>query len=202
MSDGGLIAWISVSADLVTACAVAAGVWIAFRQLTSWQDETITKKRAEIAEQLLATALEISDALRSVRSVFDSVPQEEVGNKLYPLMKRHEGLQKINPTFKTLRALQVRANAVLDEPKISEAVEKLFDVRATTAVALEMLADRGDIQDEDSETKKMYQRMRKDVWGSYTEKHDPLGMKQLEAVQTLEELLQPIVRLEYGKTKK
>ncbi|NNL17550.1 MAG: hypothetical protein HKP37_02300, partial [Boseongicola sp.] len=55
--------------------AVSLGVWVAYRQLHIWKEQDIVKKKADIAEELLAASMEISDKLRGLRTPFDDIPE-------------------------------------------------------------------------------------------------------------------------------
>jgi len=188
---------IAAVAQLGMTIVLALGVWVAYRQLHVWREQDLKKKKADIAEELLAAALEVSDTLRGLRTPFDSIPEEERENRKYVYQKRLQRFNETSERFETLRRLQIRANAVLDNQLVEDAVDILFEVRQKTIVAIQMLHDRGEVYgDEDDETRKLYEEMRRDMWGIYSEKYDPLGMKQLGAVETLRKQLPPFVRYE------
>ena len=172
-------------------------MWVAYRQLHVWREQDLLKKKSDIAEKLLAASLEVSDTLRGLRTPFDSIPESERENRKYVYQKRLERFNEVGENFQTLRRLQIRASAVLGSKAIDDAVDVLFDVRHKTIVAIQMLHDRGEVYgDEDDAARKMYEEMRRDMWGIYTEKHDPLGMKQISAIEKLKVQLTPYARYE------
>ena len=178
---------------MAQAIVFGIGAWIAYRQLDAWRNEAHFRKRVEVSEQLLAAAIAVSDELKALRSPMDSIPQSEIGNFAYVYQKRYQRFIDRNDLFVRLREVQVRAEAVLDDPKIDDAVQQLFRVRNETATAIEMLAQRSKDSDEDEQTRKFYRSIQNDMYGSYSAKHDPLGMAQLEAIATLKRLLRPML---------
>jgi len=188
---------IAAISQLGMTLAVATGVWVAYRQLHVWREQDIQKKRADVAEELVAASLEVSDTLKRLRSLFDQIPEDQVGNRSYVYEKRLERFNDAAERFQLLRRLQIRASALLGDKHIDESVDVLFEVRQKVIVAIQMLSDRHECYgDEDEETRELYKRMRRDMWGSYGEKHDPLGMKQLDAIDSLEAKLTPFIRYE------
>ncbi len=154
----------------------------------------LLRKRAEVAEQLLAASLTVSDELKSLRSPFDSIPQDKLGDKFYLYKKRYQRIMDRQEVFAALREAQVRAEAVFDIEEITTAVDKLFEVRQKTLIAIEMLSTERDLAREDDDERAMYRRLRKDMYGSYTQEHDPVGMSQLEAISSLKSVLKPAIQ--------
>ena len=197
MTSGDLFEGIAAVSQLGMAIAVAIGVHVAWRQLHSWRDELLMQKQADAAEVLLARALTVSDELKALRSPFDSIPKEEMGNKTYIYKKRYERFMDKADIFAELRSAQVRVEALMDSGEVSSAVDTLFEVRHRCLVALDMLfdrAERGEQGEEDPQTRKMYLELRNDMYGIYTEKHDQLGMEQLEAISELRRILREPIR--------
>ena len=196
MSSSEIFEGIASISQLVTALAVAAGVWVAYRQLSTWRDERQETTIFEVSLELMLNSIEVSDTLKSLRSPFDSIPIEEKDNKIYPYEKRLKRFSEAASHFERLRKSQLVAFAVLQDETLNEAVEVLFEVRRNTIVAIEMLAqERETYGDEDQENKKFYHSLRRDMWGSYSEKYDPLGMKQINALETIRRILTPNIKL-------
>ncbi|WP_342069048.1 hypothetical protein [Yoonia algicola] len=197
MTSADIFEGIASISQLSMAIAVAFGVYVAWRQLHSWRDELLLRKQADVAEELLASALTVSDELKSLRSPFDSIPKDEVGNKGFLYRQRYERFIDKAEIFVRLRSAQVRAEALLDIKEISQAVDTLFKVRQRCLIALDMLfdrAERGESSYEDDDDRKLYMKLRNDMYGIYTEKYDPLGMEQLEAISQLRQLLKPAIQ--------
>ena len=87
MSDPTIADWLGVGANLITTFAVAAGVLIAWRQLEAWKGEHVSKRRAEIAEQLLSAAYEVRSGLHATRSPMEFVSQDEGGRQDATIIK-------------------------------------------------------------------------------------------------------------------
>ncbi|WP_116598959.1 hypothetical protein [Primorskyibacter marinus] len=196
MSSNAIFEGIASIAQLVTAFAVVAGVRVAYRQLSTWRDERHETKIFEVSLELLVSSMEVSDTLKSLRSRFDRIPIEEKDNKLYPYEQRLKRFRDAAFHFERLRKSQLLTTAIMDDETLNEAVEVLFEVRRQTIIAIEMLAEEPEMyRDEDKENKKFYQSLRRDMWGSYSEKDDPLGMKQLNAVELIRQILTPHIKL-------
>ncbi len=195
MTPTSIFEGIAAVSQLGMMFAVASGVWVAYNQLHAWREQDLVTKRSRLAEDLLATTLEISDILRGLRTPFDSIPESERDNRSYVYQKRLERFNAFSDKFDELRRLSIRAHAVLGVDEVDRAVEVLFDVRHRTIVAVQMLHDRPNVSgEEDEDTPKLYQQLRTDMYGVYSEKHDPLGMEQLRAIETLKTELTPIIR--------
>lgn len=78
---------------------------------------------------------------------------------------------------------------------VDEAVEELFNARGSIVSAIEILAEN---EDKSKEWRQEIVRWRKDVFGNFS-KDDELGQKILKAVETIENELIEIARLEVGK---
>lgn len=59
---------LKVAGSLATGGAACVGAYVAFRGLRKWQEETIGKRRAEVAEQALSGFLQIRRVFDTVRS--------------------------------------------------------------------------------------------------------------------------------------
>lgn len=178
--------------------SVSAGVWVAYRQLHAWRDQKHVSRASDVATELLVSIEEASDQLRALRTPFDTIPQDKLQDPVYKYQKRLDQFKEAAGVFQKLRVAQHRANAVIDSPEIDEGVNALLEVRNTSIIAIHMLAERDqeNRKFEDGPTNEMYQRCEKEMYGSYTEKHDPLGMKQLAWVEDLRRLLKPFIKVQ------
>ena len=61
---------IKVVAPVFTAAAACSGAYIAYRGLTKWHQETIGKRRIELAEEVLADFYQARDIIKAARSPF------------------------------------------------------------------------------------------------------------------------------------
>jgi hypothetical protein len=70
---------IKAIAPVFTAGAACTGAYIAYRGLTKWRDETVGKRKIELAEEVLADFYQARDIIKAARS---------------PYGHRHEGLSR------------------------------------------------------------------------------------------------------------
>ena len=195
MSAPNIIDWLSAGGNLITAVAVATGVFIAWKQLSIWKNEAVTRRRAEVAEGLLSAAYNVDDILRSLRSPFDSIPIEEKDNPRYIYEQRYKRFVERSEDFAELRRAEVRAFPFFQHTTLKDVIAVFYKVRADAMIAIDMLSSRTDLAGEDQDTREMYAQMRHDMYGSYSAR-DVLGQKQIAAMKALEEMLLPAIRLE------
>lgn len=184
-------------AQLSMAVAVGLGVYVAHRQLTAWRLERRDVRRSQVAEELIAICLNVDDAFKEIRNPISSIPIEKAQDKLYHFQQRYERIVKHNELFRELRNAQIRARAVIGEKQVDEAVEELFSARAKVATAIEILADyaREGETPHDHSTREHIKDLRSSITSAGGES-DLLGKKIRAAVQSVEEQLTPIARLE------
>jgi hypothetical protein len=60
--------WVGAGASLLEAVAVALAGWAAWRGLTTWRHEMVTRRKAELAEETLAIFYQARDLLAWVRT--------------------------------------------------------------------------------------------------------------------------------------
>ena len=192
MTSSDIFEGIAAVSQLGMLLVVGAGVWVAYCQLHAWRDQDAHNRGVEVAEDLLFTALAVSDALRSLRSPMDRVPKDLEGDRqAYIGQKRLERFQDFNDLFEKLRTAEARATVVLDNPVLKNSTDTLFRVRAETATAIEMLSDP---TWQDESQREFRATLRSKMYGQYSEKWDPLGMEQLAAIQDLHNALAPIIQ--------
>jgi hypothetical protein len=69
---------------IATGGAALWGALIAFRGLSKWQDETLGKRKTEIAEQVLSGFYQMRDVIRGVRSPAVWQGESDRWRKEYP----------------------------------------------------------------------------------------------------------------------
>jgi len=201
LSEASIPDWISSIAAAIGALAVVIGLFRADKKVSEVLRNARLLKRSEIAEELIAIALNVEDAMKDIRNPFDSIPKEKAQDRLYGYQRRYERLAKYNELFQRLREAQIRERALIGDSEVSRSVDVLFDARSEVAVAIEMLADLS--QEIDSrpsqEERDQRVRMRRTLYGSFSDA-DELGSKVSGAVNEIEERLRPYARLEDTKT--
>ncbi len=140
-SEPSLTDWISAGAAIVSTIVVIWALLYAKRQISVWKTEAQQRRRAEVAEDLLAAAHGAADVIRSLRSPFSSVPVEEAKNRTYIYEQKLRRMAERGAVFETLRHAQIRAKAVLQDETTDAAVEKVFKVRGELLAALEIVID-------------------------------------------------------------
>jgi hypothetical protein len=70
MSWADLAEVIRAVAPVFTAGAACSGAYIGYRGLTKWHDETVGKRRIELAEEVLADFYQARDIIKAARSPF------------------------------------------------------------------------------------------------------------------------------------
>ena len=187
--------WINAIAAIIGALAVVVGLFGANRKINEAQTSARLLRRSQIAEDLIALAHNADDALRNVRSSFGSIPREEVSNKLYLYQQRHDKLIDRNSLFARLREAQIRARAVIGDDDVEAAVEKFFRVRHRVSIANSMLADMINDDDDDQETRELKRKLSSELHTKHDDQ-DELTQEIVSALNTIEQKLSPIARLE------
>ncbi|MCK0171338.1 hypothetical protein MWU53_09745 [Aliiroseovarius sp. S1123] len=197
MSDPSIPDWINAIAAAVGAVAVVVGLFGANSKLNEARRTARQLRRSEVAEELVALAHNVDDALRDIRNPMDSIPKDKAGDKLYAYQRRYERIVKYNDLFKSLRDAQIRVRAVIGDKEVDGAVELLFKARQRVAIAIELLADyiRDDVGARTLEERDHKIKLRHDMYGSFSDR-DELGQSVADAVQLIERHLNPIARLE------
>ncbi|MCB2144357.1 MAG: hypothetical protein KDE02_16810 [Rhodobacteraceae bacterium] len=197
MSEATIPDWINAIAAAVGAIAVIVGLFGAKSTLDANRRSARELRRSQVAEELLALAHNVDDALRDIRNPFDSIPKDKAGDRFYGYQKRYERVANYNDLFKALRDAQIRVRAVIGDQEIDHAVETLFKARHRVAAAIEGLAEyaRDDVDQSDPEIRTLLKEWRTELYGSYSAR-DEFGKEILAAVKTIENGLNPVARLE------
>ena len=201
MSANSVFDWLNFLPDSVTALAVAAGVWIANKQLSAWRTQAVETRNAEVAEQLMFAATNADAALRFIRNPWGRAPGEGDDPVGFVWRERLERMQEREADFDELRRAQIRAKAFLGNDRVNEAVASLFDVRQTVWAALGSLVQGHEDTATDEELRQFYMKLRWEVYGTYSDR-DEVGKKQAKAIQEIEEELYPIIRMQPTGIKK
>lgn len=196
MTEPTIPDWINAIAAATGALAVVLGLFGAKNSIDENRKAARELRKSEVAEELIAIAFNVEDALKDIRNPLSSIPQEKLKDKRYPYQKRYERIVSYNELFRRLRDAQIRARAVVNDSKVDESVEALFSARSRVAIAVEILADYAEegsselAQDEKDHRKSL----KKDMYGSFSER-DELGSKITSAIACIEQRLGPVARL-------
>gem|GEM_PF-3302927 len=141
MSSSSIFEGVSALAQLATTIVIGLGVYVAYVQLHAWRSEHIAKRRAEIAEKLLSTALDVQLAIGNVRSAMEQVPAEAENRRDAVIRVKWERLKNYEETFSRMRDYQVLHEAFNDNQAVKSAVNELFDARQEIYAALATLSN-------------------------------------------------------------
>lgn len=72
--------WINSIAAAVGALAVVVGLFGAKSSIEASRKSARAIRRSQVAEELVAAALNIEDAFRSIRTQIDSIPKDKIGD--------------------------------------------------------------------------------------------------------------------------
>ena len=193
--------WIVAVSAFVSAGAVVWALVYAYKEISAWRDEARGRRRAQVAEDVLAAAHNATDAIRSLRSPMDSVPVEKIKDRTYTYKRRYERMVERGEIFEALRYAQIRAKAVLRYDGVDPAIEKIFRVRMDFMFALQDMVDfmTGE-EDPDADDREFLQEARKKIFGRFNE-NDELHVTLTDALDKLDEILGPVVRFEVSNAK-
>jgi hypothetical protein len=196
-ADPSIADWLAAISSAVSTIAVVGGLFYAHNQIGVWRTEARSRRRAEIAEDVLAASQGATDILNGLRSPLSSIPKEELSNKAYTYEERGRRLAERASEFEALRGAQVRAKAILQDSAVDAAITEIFSCRAEFWIALDLLAEYAgqDFKDLTPEEKEMVKEARANAFGR-GRKEDPLGTRLDSAIAVLESHLGPIVRLD------
>ena len=183
-------------AQVSMAIAVGAGVYIANKQLKSWRLEHQSKRKADVAEKLLSNAMDAKDALSSVRSAMEGVPQDVEDRQAYIVRLKGERMMGYAEVFERLRASQVQFRALVGDMDVNSAVEDILEVRREVLVALQMLVIPVAGGRQTNEGFAFEEEMRSKIYAMGSDKYDKLAPRIRGAIETLETKLLPAIRME------
>ena len=188
--------WIVAGSSFVSAVVVCFAFLYARKEISAWRDEARGRRRAQVAEDVLAAAHDAADLIRSLRSPMDSVPVEKVKDKTYIYKRRHERMVERGEIFEALRYAQIRAKAVLRDDRVDAAIKNIIGVRMDFMFALHDMVDylTGE-EGLDPDDRDLFRKYHKMIFGRFNEK-DQLHVTLTEALNILDEILGPVIRFE------
>ncbi len=202
ITSSGIFEGISALSQVVIAASVAAGVWVAYRQLHSWKGEKLSSKRAELGEELISHASELIAKFQSVRSpVGYGAPEGEEDDGTFDFRRRLKELAELDDDFAELRRLGVRQKALIGDQEVRDAIDVIFDARVKLIVALRAKireAKRDSTRFGRELSEKDLQRVEKHedmIWDGYDRTPGSITQRLSEALNTIETKLLPHIRL-------
>jgi len=199
-------------AGLILTASIAL---LGFRTFGRWKREKLEERRIEIAFDALTVTYETKFVFRHIRGALTEgyewadMPKREgesddQRNRRGPYYATFKRIEKNKDFFEKIWKLQPKCMAVFGR-QIEDTFLKLHQARRNIEVAAQMLAEEVDdpIRNEDEETRKLYKRLRRDLWdhGNYEPEKDAVGKLLREFEVELEAAARPIVDREYKPNK-
>jgi hypothetical protein len=214
MAIGSWADWVMAGANLGIAGAAVCGAILGYRGLNAWRTETIGKRKAELAEQVLADFYEARDVFQSARQPFafdseGSTRKKEDGEteqdtqKLNTYFTISERLLKKTDLFATLHARQYRFLALFGHnPNQIKPYDELFKVRneIMLAVTMLMMSSRQSRIGEPPADGKLREKWQTAIgWGN--PKDDDIANRLDQIVETIERICRPAIEVVEKKAK-
>lgn len=189
---------ISAGKNLVLAGAAVCTTLFAWKALSKWREETIGKRRLEIAEETLASFYQVREVIHDARTAMiwademvkeEGVPDDVVTHSAYGPMRR---LRHSSDKIIDLRSKRHRFAAVfgIDRTKPWDTVEEVMnEMRAASDALLHVRHQDVRARDPDSafyvEQRKVLARSGKD---------DPIAARIDAAIAEIEAICTPLIR--------
>jgi hypothetical protein len=151
VDTGSCADWVTAIANVGIAIAAICAASLGYRGLNAWRTETIGKRKAELAEQVLADFYEARDVFRFARQPLTwsnegNTRQKEEGEadadtqRLNTYFAVSERLLKRNECFANLHARQYRFLALFgNDSEQTKPFDDLFRIRNEVFLAVNML---------------------------------------------------------------
>ena len=170
--------------------AVIFGVFVAYNQLTVWRSEHIAKRKAEVAQEVLAATYDVIRSLQSIRALLP-VESRSVGDRSDAIWNEKWRRIKVHKEeFDRLLNAQVSLDALIGNSKASKAIKVLLDAPLKIGNALNILGPEmnGDEYPVEYDM----------VWAAGA--GDTLSGEISDALETVKNELFPVIRMEKDKT--
>ena len=188
-------------ASAVTAIAAFGTFCVAFRGLRAWRHEMIGRRKAEIAEEVLADFYRERDMIASLRSplafthekasrVRDPDESENLSKRLDTVYVSLDRLKKEEAFLAAFQAKRYRFQAIFDETAATS-FEEIFQVVKKIAIAATMLQDAAREAEMGTDVDIALRREHENaIWGT---NDDELARKVDEAVARIEQTCRPAI---------
>lgn len=196
---------ISVAKDLILAGAAISTAIVGWRALGKWRDETLGKRRLELAEDVLASFYQVQEIIHDARGRYvdaremvreEGVPDEVVGNSAYAPRRR---LRASFDKVLDLRTKRHRFAAVFGQEatKPWDVIESvLHEIDAACDALLDL---RGEHVPRSDPNAAFYIEQRRILGRGGQD--DPIAPRVAQAVGEVEAICRPIVRASLTKRK-
>ena len=188
---------ISAFRDLVVAGAAVSTATVGWKALNKWRDETVGKRRLEVAEETLSAFYQVQETIYDARAPFiaasemvkeEGVPDEVVGNSAYGPIRR---LRQSFDHIRDLRTKRHRFAALFgrEATKPWDEIEAVLNEINAASEAILML--RGEHIPAKDTNAKFYQEQRQILARRMDE--DPITPRVDAAVKEIETICRPVI---------
>jgi hypothetical protein len=171
--------WTSLTCEVVSAGAMLATVWIAWRALRTWRDEVLGSSRFELARSILYNAHLLARGIQSYRSVFSQ--QDRTPEGIHRSI--NEPAAELDRAFIEARFLFPSEMLEKERKELKACVDDLYI--ATRRQTREMN------KPEDTQDREKLQEYDAIIWSPGDD--DPFMKRVEKAVESLTETLRPFV---------
>ena len=189
---------VGVAKDLVLAGVAISGAIVGWKALTKWREETVGKRRLELAEEILSAFYQIQEIIYDARSPMiwasemvkeEGVPDEVVQDSAYGPIRR---LRKSFDHVRALRTKRHRFAALFGRgtTKPWDEIEAVLNEINAASEAILML--RGEHVLPGDPQAKFYKEQRQILARRMDE--DPITPRVDAAVREIEAICRPIIR--------
>jgi hypothetical protein len=187
--------WVTAIGTLATGAGAGLGGWAALRGVNAWRAETVGRRKAELAEEVLAQFYQAKDALTWARLPFgDTAAQTPVaeggGRGAEAMAAPIERLNQASQVFSALQASRYRFMAYFGEEaaKPFEELRKVHNEVMEAAAQLIRGQDKARSADNDADR----QQWRNTIgWGPHEQ--DRLAERLEHAVRAIERICRPLI---------
>jgi len=184
--------------DLVVAGAAVSTATVGWKALTKWRDETVGKRRLEVAEETLSAFYQVQEVIYDARAPFiaanemvkeEGVTDEVAGNSAYGPIRR---LRQSFDHIRDLRTKRHRFAALFgrEGTKPWDEIEAVLNEINAASEAILML--RGEHIPAKDPHAKFYQEQRQILARRMDE--DPITPRVDAAVKEIEDICRPVIR--------
>lgn len=186
--------WVSAWANLMTGMAALLAGWAGMRGLNAWRAETVGRRKAELAEEVLAGFYRTRDILTWARFPISDADQGEIPQGDYELEKSEilapvSRLTKESQVFSELRASRYRFMAYFGE----EAARPFDEIRAIHNEIIDSARDLARTHDQEAAGREEERDHLEAAIGWGESEGDTLKKRLDLAVKAVEQTCRPLI---------
>lgn len=187
---------------IIQAVSVAVAAYFAVRSLNAWRDQTIGRRKFEVAEEIIVAAFKAQDALEWIRSPLGwsgeakdrpKIPGETEGEArqretyYIPIARIKERSEEFAELARVLHLARAHF------PDAVRSIQELFNIRREINVDAQMLGEMVGEEITDNDTKELRIKMRRTIWGTGG-KQDEIAPRIQNAIEMVDEVCGPSMK--------